>query len=150
MPTHECERIDGTLQQPRVIDLYVREDRHDGVQPLSAYLQFHTPEELSSRRIVYVEGRNRGKMLVRKGGKRLGFIVVHVDPDGWKAQAESLVPITQISLRRTLHGLRKIIQQQMELDPRGDNTEVEYTGDATCEGGHASPSASGIRTATRR
>jgi len=133
----KCERIDGQLQQPREIDMRIREEHcgPDGkVCPPCAYLDFHSPAEVAGRRLVYSEGKHGSKMLARKGGNRFNFIVVHVDPHGWKAQAESLVPITQVSFKRSLASLTKAIEAQMEADPSGANTEVQWSEDAELDG----------------
>jgi hypothetical protein len=115
------ERIDGDLQQPRVIDLRVREK-----SPYSIFLDFLAPADVASRRILYCEGKHDNKMIVRKGGRRLDFIVLRLDPHGYKAQAESLVPITQVGFHRLLAGMVTILQRQMEVDPGGANTRVEW------------------------
>jgi hypothetical protein len=123
------ERIDGVLQQPRLIDLRVREK-----SPYSIFLDFLAPADVVSRRILYCEGKHDNKMLVRKGGRRLDFIVLRLEPHGYKAQAESLVPITQVGFHRLLAGMVEMLQQQVEADPSGANTQVQWLETAELQG----------------
>jgi hypothetical protein len=131
------ERIDGQLQPQRVIEMRVREGvraRASSRQPFSVYLDFNAPGDVMGRRILYRDGEQDNKMLVRKGGRRLEFVVLRLDPRGYKAQAESLVPITEVGFNRLLEAMVTILQQQIEADPSGANTQVEWMEEKDVEG----------------
>jgi hypothetical protein len=99
-----------------------------------ARLDFHEPADVAGRRILYVEGENDNQMLVRKGGRRLNFVVLKLDPHGSKAQAESLFSITKVGFHRLLDSMVLLIGQQMEADPSGTNTRVECLDNADFAG----------------
>ena len=133
-PSHRCrllkrERIDGRLQEERAIEMCVREG-----EKLSVWMDFQAPAEVAGRRILYVEGEHDGRMLVRKGGRRLDFVVLRLDPLGHKAQAESLVPLTQVGFQRVLSGMVAVLQAQIEADPQAANTQVQWIEEADLDG----------------
>jgi len=121
------EQIDGFLQDYHYIDMEVREQTDGGgrvAQPLSIYLHFLGPELVAGRKIVFVEGQNDGKMLVRNGGRHFDYVVARIDPDGKNAREESLVPITQISFTRLLGKMVEVLERHRLADPTGENTEA--------------------------
>ncbi len=121
------ERIDSFLQDYQYIDMWVREEVRDGprvVVPLSIYMQFLAPRKIAGRRVLYVDGRNDGKMLVRNGGRHFDYVVVDIDPYGETAMDESSVPITQIGLNQILVQMIAVLERHMASDPSGANTEV--------------------------
>jgi hypothetical protein len=128
------ERIDGELQGERIIDLHVIDENRGRNDRLALRMDFSTPDDIAGRRILFVEGQHENKMLVRKGGARFKFLTLRLSPDGYKAHAESLVPIAQISFPRIVAGMVASLQKQMELDPRGDNTTVQWDEDASMDG----------------
>ena len=122
------ERIDGFLQDFQYIDMWVREEvRQDNrvAQPMSIYLQFLAPAKVSGRQVLFIEGENDGKMLVRNGGKHFDYVVVNIDPDGDSARDESLVPITQSGFNRVLGQMIAVLEKHVRADPSGANTRVE-------------------------
>jgi len=131
------ERIDGELQDHHYIDLCVREECHAGgqvTQPLSVLLEFLGPAEVEGRRALYVAGRNDDRLLVRKGGRRFGYVVIDIDPFGPSVKRESLVPITEIGFSHLLDRTIRTLEQDVAADPAGDNTIVEHITSATIDG----------------
>ena len=123
------ERIEGELQEHHAIDMRVREQSLAGtqvVQPLSVMLEFLGPERVEGRRVLFVAGQNDGKLLVRKGGRRFGYVVVDVDPDGPIVRQESLMPISEIGFSHLLDRMIRTLEQDMVADPSGDDTIVEH------------------------
>ena len=107
------ERIDGELQDYYYIDMHIREQSSAGgrvTQPLSVLLAFLGPSDVAGRRALFVAGRNDDRLLVRKGGRRFGHVVIDIDPFGSIVKRESLMPITEIGfshlLDRTIHTLQ--------------------------------------------
>jgi len=131
------ERIDGELQEHRYIDMRVREPRQAGTrvtQPLSVLLEFLGPSEVAGRRVLFVTGQHDNRLLVRKGGRRFGYVVTDVDPDSSIVKQESLMPIAEIGFSQLLDRTIRALQQDIAADPRGDNTIVEHITTATING----------------
>ena len=79
------ERIDGRLKPMEFMDAKVRHQRVvDGryVQRPAIYLHFVGPEEMVDREVLWVEGTNGGKMVVRRGGTRFEYLTLDLDPAG--------------------------------------------------------------------
>jgi hypothetical protein len=127
------ERIGGYLQDLHYVDMEVREEiLQDGrvVQPLSLFLHFWGPKTVTGRRIVFVEGQNEGKMLVRNGGRHFDYVIVNIDPNGESAREETLVPITQIGFNRLLAQMIEVLERHRSADPGSSNTKAERISNA--------------------
>jgi hypothetical protein len=127
------ERIEGTLQDYHYIDMEVREEIRNGERiekPLSIFLKFLGPDDVAGRRVLYVEGQNDGKMVVRNGGRRFAHVVVKIDPRGERASRESLVPITEIGFEQLLSRMIVILETHTRVDATGENTHVRRITDA--------------------
>jgi hypothetical protein len=123
------ERIEGELQDYYYIDMRVREQTYVGgqmTQPLSVLLEFLGPSDVEGRRALFVAGENDNKLLVRKGGRRFGYLVIDIDPFGASVKRESLMPITEIGFSHLLDRTIRTLQQDVVADPSGDNTIVEH------------------------
>lgn len=96
------ERIDGVLQPEQEMELRLRN------KPLSIAL--HWPE--TGRKVVYVEGRNNNKMLVRSTGFQAFFGTLKLSPTGSLAMRECRHPIYEIGM---LH-LAGQIREHREYD----------------------------------
>jgi len=131
------ERIDGELQDYYSIDLRVREQASAGGQvtrPLSVLLEFLGPSQVEGRRALFVAGQNDNKLLVRKGGRRFGYVVMEIDPFGPSVKRESLIPITEIGFSHLLDRTIRTLEQDVAADPSGGNTIVEHITTATING----------------
>jgi len=131
------ERIEGELQDHHYIDMSVREAGQAGgpvAQPFSVLLEFLGPSDVEGRRALFVAGQNDDKLLVRKGGRRFGYVVIGVDPFGASVRRESLMPITEIGFSHLLDRTIRTLQQDVAADPSGDNTLVEHITTATING----------------
>ena len=131
------ERIDGELQDYYSIDMRVREQTYAGeqmTQPLSVLLEFLGPSHVEGRRALFVAGQNDNKLLVRKGGRRFGYVVIDVDPFGESVKRECLMPINEIGFSHLLDRTIRTLEQDLTADPSGDNTIVEHITTATING----------------
>lgn len=131
------ERIEGELQDYYFIDMKVREPAYVGARlakPLGVTLEFLGPDDVAGRRVLFVAGQNDDKLLVRKGGRRFGYLVIDLDPFGPSVQRESLMPINEIGFGHQLDRTIRILMQDMAADPAGDNTIVEHITTATIGG----------------
>jgi hypothetical protein len=131
------ERIDGKLQNMQYMRASVRRERRKGgqvVQPFSVYMEYLAPKRLAGRRMLYVEGENDGKILVRKGGASFQFVTLKVSLDSPAAQRESLLPITDVGFEKMAESFYQKIQHDMGVDKSGENTRVEYFKQARING----------------
>ncbi|MGD9724430.1 MAG: DUF1571 domain-containing protein [Pirellulales bacterium] len=131
------ERIDGILQDYYYIDMWVREEARAGdhvTAPLSVFMEFLGPSSAQGRRLLYVEGSNEGKILVRKGGKRFEYVITKVDPDSESTRSESLCPISQSGFIPLFAETVATIERHMAADPFGANTIVERLEGAKVDG----------------
>jgi len=122
------ERIGGFLQDYHYIDMEVREEIVSGgrvARPLSIYLHFLGPPLVAGRKVLYVDGQNEGKMLVRNGGRHFDYVMARIDPHGANAKEESLVPITEIGFTRLLQRMIDVLERHRAADPTGANTKTE-------------------------
>ncbi len=134
------ERIDGDLQDFQFINVQMRcEQKRDGKveQPMSVFLQFLAPKILADRRVLYVEGQHDGNILVRKGGRSLGYLKLELDPTGRTAQRETKYPITDVGFDKIIQRLLDIVADDIKHDPTAANTKVSHfrnakVGDRVC------------------
>jgi len=95
------ERVDGHLFEHQKMFVKIRHRRvEDGhvVTPFSVYLKFYSPPRLKGREVIYVEGKNHGRLIVRNGGPRFGYITTSVAPDSPAALRQNRYPITEIGV----------------------------------------------------
>jgi hypothetical protein len=113
------ELIDGRLT-PRsfaMVKLRHRQVRGQAVEtPFSVYLRFLAPVEIEDREVLFVEGQNDGKMLVRRGGRRFKFITVSIDPQGELAMSDSRYPITAMGIKSLIERLIEVGEEELEHD----------------------------------
>ena len=131
------ERIDGILQEFYYIEMWVREEVRIGEQvrsPFSVYMEFLGPKSVYDRRLLFVDGRNEGKIVVRKGGPRFEYVVTEVDADAESTKSESLCPITQSGFIPLLAEIVATMERHMIADPSGENTIVTHPQGARVDG----------------
>jgi hypothetical protein len=131
------ERIDGFLQDYYYIDMWVREEVRDGQQvssPLSVFMEFLGPSEVRGRRLLFVEGANEGKILVRKGGPRFEYVITKIDPSSENTKSESLCPIGQSGFVPLLAEVVATLERHLAADPSGTNTTVDRPQGAKVDG----------------
>lgn len=110
-------------------------------KPFSVYLRFGEPHD--GREVIYVEGRNNGKMLAHDTGVKAIAGTVALDPHGSRAMEESRYPITMIGITNML---AKVVEQ-WESELKYDGVDVKYfpnakIGDMECkviQSSHAQP-----------
>ena len=90
------ERVNGRLLPMEFIDVKARHEFESNgrlVHPRSLYLKFLAPEDAAGREVLWVEGQNEGKMVVRRGGRRFNYITVERDPLSETAMRDSNYPV---------------------------------------------------------
>ena len=86
------ERINGKLGEHEYMFLKVRH------RPFSVYLYFLAPDKLRGQEVVYVEGRDGGKMSAHGSGLLKVLGTQQLDPTGLLAMRGNRYPITEIGV----------------------------------------------------
>lgn len=114
------ERVDGRLIEHETMFIKVRHEQKQGdliVVPFSVYVRFLSPDRVKGREVIYVEGRNDNKIVVRNGGTRFAHITTSLYPDSPAAMQESRYPISEIGV---LNLTRRLIENgEQELRSNG-------------------------------
>lgn len=96
------ERINGTLSDYEFLKVKVRHE------PFSVYLAFLGPDKLKGQEVIYVKGRNDGKLLAHANGVKKLFGTVPLDPNSMLAMAGNRYPITELGIRRLTERLIEV------------------------------------------
>jgi hypothetical protein len=131
------ERIEGKLRGYEYIQTRTRLRKVENgktVVPLSVAMKFLSPPELKDRRVLFVEGQNNGKMLVRNGGKRFSYVTVRLLPDSDAALREGRYPITELSLETVARRMMEKAEDDVRFDPAHSNTQVAFFRGAKVDG----------------
>ena len=103
------ERVDGILGDGQIVNIKVRHE------PFSIYMKWVVGDR--GREVLYVDGENDGKLLVKKGGfagRLLGAL--KLDPDGSLAMKESRHPVTRAGLLNLVGELIKHRRKEVLLE----------------------------------
>lgn len=122
------ERIEGRVQEPQTMFVKLRQEQvRDGrvVVPLSVYVRYLAPAEVAGREVIYVEGANKGNMIVRKGGPRFAHVTVAVAPDSPAAFRDNNHAITEVGFRSMLLELLQLGREDLN---HGECEVQYYTG----------------------
>lgn len=84
------ERIDGVLGDYQYMFLKVRH------QPFSVYVYFLGPPEMRGQEVIFVDGKNNGKMWAHGTGLRARVGTVSLHPEGYIAMKGNKYPITDV------------------------------------------------------
>ena len=114
----ERQRVGQTMVGPEYIELKVRN------QPFSVYMKFLEPPSMRNQEVIYVEGRNDGKLLahVNGAGRLLGTIALN--PTSPLALNGNRYPITEIGLVRLIEHVIDI--GRGDAKQPSDETELSY------------------------
>jgi hypothetical protein len=112
------ERIGGKLQRTEMIDVALRE------QPFSVLLRWKEGARLAAA-VVYADGENGGKMLVRPAGLILGGLIVERDPEGEQARQSGRYTLPQFGLKK---GMERTLQSWKAAQEKGE-LHVDYLGE---------------------
>ncbi len=108
------ERVEGRLMAYETMFVKIRHEQKEGgdvVEPFSVYVRFLAPERVKGREVIFVEGENNGKLIVRNGGTRFEHITTSLLPDSPAAMQQTRYPITEIGV---LNLTRRLIERGEE------------------------------------
>jgi hypothetical protein len=124
------ERVDGRLLESETLVLKIRHaSNRQGAAaiPFSAYVKFLAPESVRRREVIYVDGRNDGRLIVRNGGTRFDYITTTVPPDSPAAMQRNRYPISEIGM---MNLTRRLMEQGRKELQYGDVRVETIPGDA--------------------
>lgn len=127
------ERIDNKLLDTQYMFVKIRHEQKDRgrvVVPFSVYLFFLRPEDIKGREVLYIRGRNNGKLLAHEGGEILGLVSAWLDPQGRLAMMDNRYPITEIGILNLTERLIEAGEQGLQYD----ECEVKLFGGAKING----------------
>jgi Protein of unknown function (DUF1571) len=135
---YECilvrrERLAGRLSSYVHAQVKLRHQQTRGgvVQtPFSVYMRFLSPAEVEGREVLYVQGQNKGNLIVRRGGRRFKFVTVAVDPKSEIVLRESRYPIEELGIRNLTERLIEVGKEDLQHD----EIEVAYFEDTKVNG----------------
>lgn len=111
------ERLDGKLGDYQ--HMYVKV-RH---KPFSVYLYFLSPAKIKGQEVIYIDGKNDGKMWAHTVGLRDKIVgTVSLPPDGPIAMEGQRYPLTEIGILN----LTKRLVQVAEQDIKYGECEVKF------------------------
>lgn len=114
------ERINGQLLGHEYAEVKIRHRQVRSGQivvPFSVYMKFQAPADLQGREVLYVEGRNDGKLIARRGGTRFAYVTTAVDPLGDLAMERNRYPITHIGIQSLIEDLLMVGQEELQNPP---------------------------------
>jgi hypothetical protein len=117
-------RINGELNEFQHLYVKIRNRKVDNgrlTTPLSVYLRFLRPESIQGRELIWVEGRNAGKIIVHEAGFK-NLLRIHLDPAGAIAMRGQRYPVSDIGLENLIV---KLIETG-ERDRRYGECDVQF------------------------
>ncbi len=116
------ERINGAVGNAEFMSLKVRNRKTAGNVPLSIYMKFLKPTAVKDREVIWVEGRNDGKLIAHEGSGMI-TMTVRLDPDGFIAMRGNRYPIYEAGIENLVYRLCEKGERDKEL---GDATVKFY------------------------
>ncbi len=125
------ERVDGKLVEEEMFCKVRCRKVKDGevVVPLSAYLKFTAPKARAGREVIWVEGRDDGKLIAHEPGL-LNLVRFHLHPENKLAMIGNRYPITRIGIENLVAALIF----KAERDRAHDECEVKIVDGAKVNG----------------
>jgi len=80
-------------------------------------MKFLAPADLQGREVIFVEGRNDGKLIARRGGRRFAYVTTSVDPLGELAMERNRYPITHIGIQSLVEELLAVGREELQNPP---------------------------------
>lgn len=119
------ERLGDKVGEEQKIFCKVRNrkvnDENEITTPLSVYMKFITPKE--GREVIWVEGKNDGKLTAHEPGGLIGLKTWHLPADGKIAMMGQRYPISQTGFENLVFQLIDRGLREMEFDK--SETEVD-------------------------
>ena len=103
------ERLEGVLSEPMVMRVRIRQE------PFSVHLKWLEGGDVG-REVVYVDGENEDRMLVKFGGLEGRMLpTLKLSPHGDRAMAEARYPITEMGIQKLIERILEFRYQDLKL-----------------------------------
>jgi hypothetical protein len=125
------ERVRGRLRGYEYLSAKVRHHRENvqRVVPFSVYLKFLGPSKVKGREVLYVEGENDSKLVVRTGETQYPF-TTKLRPTGELAMRENRHPITEFGFENFGRRLIQLIPEAITPD----QVQIEHSENSKVDG----------------
>jgi hypothetical protein len=100
------------------------------VHPRSVYLKYVGPDSLVGREVLWVDGRNDNRLIVRRGGKRFSYITVELSPDSETVLRESNYSPADMGLLTMVKNLIDVGRSDMQYE----ECDVKFFRDVKIDG----------------
>jgi len=128
-------RVDGVLPKMQYAKVKIRNPKTSEGKtrtPMGVYLDFLSPSSVKGREVIWVDGKNEGKLIAHEVGFK-SLINVSLDPNGFIAMRGQRHPITEIGIENIA---AKLIETG-ERDRQYGECEVQFfenakVGDSEC------------------
>ena len=112
------ERIQGRLKPYEYLYLKVRH------RPFSVYV--YTLAPIKGREVIYVQGRNRGRLWAHEAGPRRRIIgTLSLDPRGPRAMRGQKYPLTEVGILNLTRRLIEVGQEELRCQEIGVKTYTQ-------------------------
>ncbi len=118
------ERIGGKLLDYQYMFVKLRQ------HPFSVYMNFLGPATLKGQEVIYIEGKNNGRMWAHGVGFQKMFGTVSLKPDGPVAMKEQRYPLTELGI---LNLIKRLVEAA-EKDVKYGECEVKFYQGAKVQG----------------
>jgi hypothetical protein len=111
------ELVNGRLVGPESMVIKVRHAQvADGklVTPFGVYVRFLSPASVKGREVLWVEGRNNNRIIVRNGGPRFEYVTLAIPPDGDLAMQQNRYPLPEIGVKNLTRRLMENGQEELQ------------------------------------
>lgn len=119
------ERVNGQLLKPEYMQVKVRSEQvkeNGQTIPFAIYLKFIKPRASAGREVIWIKGRNDGKMFVHEGSGIVSLKTFQLDPESWLAMKGQRYPIYEAGMENLIV---KLIEKA-ERDRGAGDCEVSY------------------------
>ena len=119
------ERVNGELLKPEYMQVKIRSERvtESGEEiPFSVYIKFIKPRALAGREVIWVKGRNDGKLCVHEGSGIISLKRMNLVPTSWLAMRGQRYPVYEAGMENLVV---KLIEKA-ERDKAAGDCEAIY------------------------
>ena len=113
------ERVDGRLTSYQYMYVKIRhaQNEDDATKvPFSVFLRFLEPEKMKGREVLFIEDRNNGDLIARRGGRRSPNMTVQLVPTSPLAMEGNRYPITEIGFQNLAKRLIEVLEEELEYN----------------------------------
>ena len=111
------ERVDGRLLEPELMFVKIRHPQVASgkvVTPLGIYIRFLRPADIKGREVLWVEGRNKGKLIVHNGGLQFDYVTLAIPVDSDLAKQRNRYPLPEIGVKNLTRRLIENGQEELQ------------------------------------